>query len=227
MSMTAGAKLRVLLVDDHNLFRSGVRALLARQADIEVVGDAADGLDGVKQARQLKPDIVLLDLDMPGVSGREVLRTLLEELPQTRVLMLAVSEEAEDLLATLRAGASGYLLKNIDTEYFVDAIRRAAAGESVVSPEMTGKLVAGLKGPARGALPADKDRLSAREREILVVLARGASNKEIAREFELAENTVKIHVQNILRKLNLGSRVQAAVYAVEHGLSEKPNKNNA
>jgi len=216
-------KLRVLLVDDHNLFRSGVRALLARQVDIEVVGEAADGLDGVKQARQLKPDIVLLDLDMPGVTGREVLRTLLEELPQTRVLMLTVSEDAEDLLATLRAGAAGYLLKNIDTEYFVDAIRRAAVGESVVSPEMTGKLVAGLKGPVAGVSQADKDRLSVREREILAVLARGASNKEIAREFDLAESTIKIHVQNILRKLNLNSRVQAAVYAVEHGLSEKHN----
>jgi len=216
-------KLRVLLVDDHNLFRSGVRALLARQVDIEVVGEAADGLDGVKQARQLKPDIVLLDLDMPGVTGRGVLRTLLEELPQTRVLMLTVSEDAEDLLATLRAGAAGYLLKNIDTEYFVDAIRRAAVGESVVSPEMTGKLVAGLKGPVAGVSQADKDRLSVREREILAVLARGASNKEIAREFDLAESTIKIHVQNILRKLNLNSRVQAAVYAVEHGLSEKHN----
>lgn len=211
-------KLRVLLVDDHNLFRSGVRALLARQPDIDVVGEAADGLDGVKQARLLQPDVVLLDLDMPGVTGREAVRTLVQELPQTRVLMLTVSEDAEDLLDTLRAGAAGYLLKNIDTEYFVDAIRRAAAGESVVSPEMTGKLVAGLKRPAAPA-PPEKNGLSTREREILVVLARGASNKEIAREFELSESTVKIHVQNILRKLNLASRVQAAVYAVENGLS--------
>ncbi len=210
--------LKVLLVDDHKLFRSGVRALLARQADIEVVGEAADGLDGVKLARQLKPDIVLLDLHMPGVSGREAVRTLVEELPETRVLMLTVSEDAEDLLDTLRAGAAGYLLKNIDADYFVDAIRRAAAGESVVSPEMTGKLVAGLKHPAP-VQPADGDRLSVREREILKGLARGASNKELAREFGLAESTVKIHVQNILRKLNLASRVQAAVYAVEHGMS--------
>ena len=213
-------KLRVLLVDDHNLFRSGVRALLARQPDIDVVGEAADGLDGVKQARLLQPDVVLLDLDMPGVTGREAVRTLVQELPQTRVLMLTVSEDAEDLLDTLRAGAAGYLLKNIDTEYFVDAIRRAASGESVVSPEMTGKLVAGIKRPAAVA-PPEKNGLSAREREILIVLARGASNKEIAREFDLAESTVKIHVQNILRKLNLNSRVQAAVYAVEHGMSEK------
>jgi len=213
-------KLRVLLVDDHKLFRSGVKALLARQADIEVVGEAADGLDGVQQARQLRPDVILLDLHMPGVSGRDAVRTLSEELPGTRVLMLTVSEDAEDLLETLHAGAAGYLLKNIDAEYFVDAIRRAAGGDSVVSPEMTGKLVAGLKRAAAAPVP-EKDLLSAREREILVALARGASNKEIAREFELAESTVKIHVQNILRKLNLTSRVQAAVYAVEHGMSKK------
>lgn len=218
-------KLRVLLVDDHKLFRSGVRALLSRQPDFEVIGEAADGLDGVQQARQLKPDVVLLDLDMPGISGREAVRTLVEEIPQIRVLMLTVSEDAGDLLDTLRAGAAGYLLKNIDTDYFVDAIRRAADGESVVSPEMTGKLVAGLKRPATTESPGG-DMLTAREREILAVLARGASNKEIAREFDLAESTVKIHVQNILRKLNLSSRVQAAVYAVEHGMSEKNNKNN-
>lgn len=214
-------KLKVLLIDDHNLFRSGVRALLSRQADIEVVGEAADGLDGVKQARLLKPDVVLLDLHMPGVTGREAVRTLTEELPDTRVLMLTVSEDAEDLLDTLRNGASGYLLKNIDAEYFTAAIRRVAAGESVVSPEMTGKLVAGLKRLPSGAPADDRNKLSAREREILAKLARGASNKELAREFDLAESTVKIHVQNILRKLNLHSRVQAAVYAVEQGIIEK------
>lgn len=225
MSQSESKRLRVLLVDDHKLFRSGVKALLARQADIDVVGEAADGLDGVQQARQLRPDIILLDLHMPGVSGREAVKTLTEELPETRVLMLTVSEDAEDLLETLHAGAAGYLLKNIDAEYFVDAIRRAAAGDSVVSPEMTGKLVAGLKRKTVAPLP-DKALLSAREREILAALARGASNKELAREFELAESTVKIHVQNILRKLKLTSRVQAAVYAVEHGMAKNNNKNN-
>src|SRR5690606_39243008 len=153
--------------------------------------------------------------------GREVVKTLSEELPDTRVLMLTVSEDAEDLLGTLQAGAAGYLLKNIDADYFVDAIRRAAAGDSVISSEMTGKLVAGLKRGAAGPPRGDHEQHSRREREILVALARGESNKAIAREFDLAESTVKIHVQNILRKLGLRSRVQTAVYAVEHGVSKK------
>lgn len=213
--------IRVLLIDDHTLFRSGVKALLSRNPDFEVVGEAADGLEGVKRAKALQPDVILLDLHMPGTSGKDALKLLLEDAPQAKVLMLTVSEDAEDLIETLRSGATGYLLKNIDTEMLLDSIRKAAEGESVVSPQMTGKLVQGLKAPARSEPnSAEKDKLSPREREILAFLARGASNKEIARHLELAESTVKIHVQHILRKLNLSSRVQAAVYAVETGLAE-------
>ncbi len=221
--MTADArKIRILLVDDHNLFRSGVKALLSRQPDFEVVGEAADGLEGYKRAKQLHPDVVLLDLDMPGISGREAVRMLAEELPDIHVLMLTVSESAEDLVHCLKAGARGYLLKNIDAEFFSDAVRRAARGEAVVAPGMTGKLVAGLQKPAQESAPpaaTAHEKLSPREREILLLLARGASNKEIARDLGVAESTVKIHVQGILRKLNLSSRVQAAVYAVESGLA--------
>lgn len=214
---------RIFLIDDHNLFRSGVKALLSRQPDFEVVGEAADGLEGLKRAKALKPDVVLLDLNMPGISGLEAVQLLRDELPKTEVLMLTVSEDAEDLMDALRAGARGYLLKNIDTEFLIDAVRRAARGEAVMSPQMTSKLVAGLQDGARraSAAMAAEHPISPREREILVCLARGASNKEIARDLDLAESTVKIHVQNILRKLNLTSRVQAAVYAVEHGIVEK------
>jgi len=216
--------IRVLIVDDHTLFRSGIKLLLQRQEGFEVVGEAGDGLEGIKRAKQLNPDVVLLDLHMPGVSGREAVKTINEEVPGTRVVMLTVSEDAEDLVDCLRAGAAGYLLKNIETEFLVDALQRAARGESVMSPQMTGKLVQELRHPKETAAPSaegEREKLSPRETEIILLLAKGASNKEVARALNVAESTVKIHVQNILKKLNLSSRVQAAVYAVEHGLVQR------
>lgn len=216
--------IRILLVDDHTLFRSGIKELLQRQADFEVVGEAGDGLEGIKRAKLLKPDVVLLDLHMPGVSGREAVQLILEEVPDTHVVMLTVSEDADDLLETLRAGAQGYLLKNIDVGFLTDAVRRAAEGEAVMSAQMTAKLMQNVRGSAQKPVQAaaDHDKLSPREREILAMLVRGASNKEIGRILDLAESTVKIHIQGILKKLKLASRVQAAVYAVEHGLVSKP-----
>lgn len=217
--------IRVLIVDDHTLFRSGIKALLQRHKDFEVVGEAGDGLEGLKRAKSLQPNVVLLDLHMPGISGREAVQLIVEESPGTRVVMLTVSEDAEDLVDCLRAGASGYLLKNIETDYLIDAIQRAANGESVMSPHMTGKLVQEFRTqPKGGASPQsgeEHEKLSPREKEIITYLARGASNKEVARTLGVAESTVKIHVQSILKKLNLTSRVQAAVYAVEHGLVPK------
>lgn len=212
--------IRVLIVDDHTLFRSGVKLLLQRHEGFEVVGEADDGLEGVKRAKQLKPDVVLLDLHMPGTSGLEAVPLLREEVPQAQVIMLTVSEDAEDLLEALRAGARGYLLKNIETDFLLQSIRSAARGESVMSSQMAGKLADAMRAPQKGTFAAETSpgKLSPREREVIVMLARGASNKEIARTLDLAESTVKIHVQGILRKLNLASRVQAAVYAVEHGL---------
>lgn len=240
----AEEKIRVLLVDDHTLFRSGIRSLLQSYACFEIVGEAGDGREGIRLAGQLRPDVALLDNNMPGLSGREAARLLLEEAPETRVLMLTVSEDADDLIETLRAGACGYLLKNIQAETLVSAIKTAAQGESVVSPQMMGKLLGGVRSAAgrtvagAAAAPAlavggrstaagtaeggDVDRLSPREREILQFIARGQSNKEIARALDLSESTVKIHVQNMLRKLNLSSRVQAAVFAVEHGIGQSP-----
>jgi two-component system nitrate/nitrite response regulator NarL len=213
--------IRILIVDDHTLFRNGIKLVLQRHEGFEVVGEAGDGLEGVKRAKQLKPDVVLLDLHMAGTGGLEALRLLAEDVPQAQVLMLTVSENAEDLLETLRAGARGYLLKNIDTEFLLESIRHAAQGESVMSPQIAHKLADALRIPARENAPVadvSPGKLSPREREIIVMLARGASNKEIARELSLSESTIKIHVQGILRKLNIGKRVQAAVYAAEHGL---------
>lgn len=210
--------IRVLIVDDHTLFRSGVRLVLERQADFAVVGEASNGLEGVKRAKQLKPDVVLLDLNMPGTSGLEAIPLLREEVPQTEVIMLTVSEDGDDLLESLRIGARGYLLKNIETDFLLDSIRRAAKGESVMSPQMASKLADVMRQTPRNVSAVETDRLTPREREIIGMLARGLSNKEIARTLDVAESTVKIHVQGVLRKLNLTSRVQAAVYAVEHGL---------
>jgi two-component system nitrate/nitrite response regulator NarL len=209
----------VLLVDDHTLFRSGIRSLLQRHADVTVVGEAADGAEGIKRALQLQPDVVLLDLNMPGMSGVETLQLMLQDCPERVVIMLTVSEDADDLAVALKAGASGYLIKNIDADYLMRAIRRAAAGETVVAEAMTGKLVAQLQRGAQRSEPASElDKLTPREKEIIACLARGESNKGIARTLDLAESTVKIHVQNVLKKLKLTSRVQAAVFAVEHRL---------
>ncbi len=219
--------IRVLLVDDHSLFRSGIRLLLQRYPEFDIVGEAGDGMEGVKRAGQLKPDVVLLDLHMPGLSGRDAARMITQETPETHVLMLTVSEESDDLFATLRAGACGYLLKNIDAETLVAAVRTAAHGESVISPGMMDKLLRGVRaeqpsetGDKTAQSHEDLDNLTPREREILGHIAQGKSNKEIARTLNLAESTVKIHVQNMLRKLGLSSRVQAAVFAVEQGIAE-------
>ncbi|MGY6271517.1 response regulator [Achromobacter denitrificans] len=217
--------IRILLVDDHTLFRSGVRLLLQRQPDFEVVAEAGDGVEGLKRAKELKPDVVLLDLNLPGLSGLETLQLLTQDLPSCAVIILTVSEEADELGQALRDGARGYLVKNIDADALTTAIRRAANGEPVIAESMTAKLVeqfrgqasqAGMAAQAQGN--ADRNRLTARERQIVQWLARGASNKVIARELDVSESTVKIHVQNVLKKLNLSSRVQVAVYAVEHGL---------
>ena len=212
--------IRILLVDDHTLFRSGLKALLQRQPDFDIVGEAADGLEGVKLAEQLKPDVVLLDIDMPQMNGREALAQILVTQPQLAVLMLTVSEDGDDLAECMKSGARGYLLKNINADFLLSSIRRAVDGDSVLSPEMTAKLVARLRTPASEVRNLELESLTPRERETLAWLARGVSNKEIARALDLAESTVKVHVQNILRKLSLSSRVQAAVYAVEHGLDK-------
>ena len=219
--MTTPQPVRVLLVDDHALFRSGIRALLQEYPDFEIVGETADGMEGVKRAKQLRPDVVLLDLHMPGVSGSDALRLMLQDSGEVHVLMLTVSEDADDLLDTLRAGATGYLLKNIEADTLANAIRMAARGEPVISQPMMNKLL--NIHHERSTTPAADDtalgKLTPRERDILVCVAKGLSNKHIARDLDVAESTVKIHVQSILKKLQLSSRVQAAVFAVEHGVA--------
>ena len=211
---------KILLVDDHALFRSGLRSLLQRQEDFEIVGEAADGLEGIKLVALLRPDVVLMDIDMPVMNGKEALSQILSSQPELAVMMLTVSEDGNDLTECMRIGARGYLLKNINVDFLLDSIRRAVDGDSVLSPEMTAKLVARLRSPESNKQSAEIESLTPRERETLAWLAKGVSNKHIARGLDVAESTVKVHVQSILRKLNLSSRVQAAVYAVEHGLDK-------
>jgi two-component system, NarL family, nitrate/nitrite response regulator NarL len=210
----ASGAVRLMVVDDHRLFRRGLIALLALDRSIHVVGEAGDAGEAVRVAQAAQPDVVLLDLDLPGASGVQAIASLREACPQARILMLTVSEDQQDMQAALRAGANGYLLKTMEGEDLSRAIHATLRGEAVVSPEMTAKLLAALQQPAGAAPPAAGTALlSPREQEVLQQIALGASNKEIARTLDIAETTVKIHVQNILRKLGLSSRVQAAVYA--------------
>ncbi len=215
--------IRILVVDDHTLFRRGLLALLGRDPAFSVVGEAGDAGEALRRAAELQPDIVLLDNHMPGVRGIDAVGALRESAPAARVIVLTVSEDEDDLARALNSGAAGYLLKTVESEALGDAIRRALAGEAVVSPEMTHKLVNALRSASGAGAPAGaahrEEPLSPREREILREIAGGASNKEIARRLGIAETTVKVHVQHILRKLNLSSRVQAAVYAVEQGIA--------
>ena len=208
--------IKIILIDDHTLFRSGIKALLSRQSDFDVIGEAADGFTGIKLVEQMRPDIVLLDLDMPVMNGRETLAQILSSNPQQTVVMLTVSEDNDDLTECMRIGARGFLLKNINADFLLDSIRKAVDGDNVFSPEMTTRLVQSLISPASPRADHLLSTLPPREMEILGYLAAGHSNKVIARHLELAESTIKVHVQNILRKLNLSSRVQAAVYAVQH-----------
>jgi two-component system nitrate/nitrite response regulator NarL len=220
--MRPAEPIRILVVDDHTLFRRGLIALLAAQAQFSVVGEAGDAGEAQRRATELQPDVILLDNHLPGVTGVDALQGLREAAPNTRILMLTVSEDGHTLAEALQRGASGYLLKTVDSDVLSSAIARAMLGESPVSPEMTGKLVSAFQALQAGSQTAASsvsndpaDGLSPRERQILAEIARGDSNKEIARTLGIAEATVKIHVQHILRKLNLSSRVRAAVYATE------------
>jgi two-component system nitrate/nitrite response regulator NarL len=227
MNAIATHSIRVLVVDDHTLFRRGLTALLSRDPQVQVVGDAGDAGEAQRRAQELQPDVILLDNHLPGVNGVDAIPALKEAAPLARILMLTVSEDEADLAAALQGGASGYLLKTIEGDALIHALQRAMQGESVIATEMTSKLVSAYRGAASQpqaqvaeTAPAatPMDTLSPREREILRSIARGASNKEIGREFGIAETTVKIHVQHILRKLNVSTRVHAAVIASENGL---------
>jgi two-component system NarL family response regulator len=213
--------LRVLIVDDHALFRRGLQMVLRQEKDIDVVGEASDGQEAVQKAQELMPDVVLMDVRMPRRSGIEATRQIKEALPHVKILMLTISDEEADLYDAIKAGASGYLLKEISIDEVADAIRSVSAGQSRISPAMAAKLLTEFQAMSereKHQLPAP--RLTDREMQVLRLVAQGMNNRDIAARLFISENTVKNHIRNILEKLHLHSRMEAVLYAVRRNLLE-------
>ncbi len=215
--------IRVLVVDDHALFRRGLEIVLAQEDDIEVVGEASDGAEAVEKASNLLPDIVLMDIRMPRRGGIDACRAIKDVVPSARIIMLTISDEEADLYEAIKAGATGYLLKEIPIDEVANSIRAVAGGQSLISPSMASKLLTEFaamikKENERQQVPAP--RLTERELEVLKLVARGLNNRDIAKQLFISENTVKNHVRNILEKLQLHSRMEAVVYAVREKLLE-------
>ncbi|MDQ3645509.1 MAG: response regulator transcription factor [Actinomycetota bacterium] len=213
--------IRVMIVDDHALFRRGLQMVLEGEADIEVVAEASDGFEALERAEQSSPDVVLMDVRMPKRSGIDATRAIKETLPSTHVLMLTISDEEADLYEAIKAGASGYLLKEISIDEVASAVRSVYQGQSLISPSMASKLLTEFatmvkRQDERTQIPAP--RLTDRELEVLKLVAKGLNNRDIGAELFISENTVKNHVRNILEKLHLHSRMEAVVYAVREKL---------
>ncbi|MCP8463311.1 two-component system response regulator NarL [Pseudomonas sp. ZM23] len=206
---------RILLVDDHPMMRKGVIQLLEFENDLCVVGEAGNGEEALRLARELEPDMILLDLNMKGMTGLDTLRAMRENDVDARIVVFTVSDDRHDVINVLRAGADGYLLKDMEPERLLEHIRQAATGQLAISPQLTQVLAQALRGDDR---PKGIEELTDRERQILRQLAHGYSNKMIARKLDITEGTVKVHVKRVLHKLGMRSRVEAAVWAVENHL---------
>ena len=217
----ASERLRVLIADDHALFRRGLEMVLDNEPDIEVVGEAHDGDQAVTRAAELMPDVVLMDVRMPRRSGIEATQKIKEQLPHVRILVLTNSDEEADLYDSIKAGASGYLLKEISSEEVADSIRSVMQGHSRISPAMASKLLTEFQAMTKredDRQPLAPPRLTDRELEVLSQVAQGKGNRDIAAELFISENTVKNHIRNILEKLQLHSRMEAVIYAVREKL---------
>lgn len=215
--------LRILLVDDHVLFRKGVAALLATRPGIQVVGEANDGLEAITAARETIPDVILMDINMPRCDGLEAARRIKCEMPHVKIVMLTVSEEDAQLFEAIKSGAQGYLLKNLEPYQLYDLLESISRGEAPLSGIIAAKILREFTHPSQSLTqePESIEKLTNREVDILQLVAEGKSNREIASDLVISENTVKIHLRNILEKLHLENRIQAAVYAVRQGLTEK------
>ncbi|WP_156787752.1 response regulator transcription factor [Rubrobacter xylanophilus] len=217
----AGGPVRLIVVDDHDLIRAGFRLVLEQEPDFEVVGEASSGREAIELCRRLRPDVVVMDLAMPGVDGLEATRRIKEEHPQVAVLVVTALEDPEYMLEALKAGAAGYVLKSSPLPRVISALRRLLSGESPLNQELAARLIQDLaRRPGGGGNPPPAEELTAREREVLVLMARGRTNPEIARELVISRGTAKSHVQNIIRKLGVSDRTQAVARAFELGLIE-------
>jgi DNA-binding NarL/FixJ family response regulator len=210
---------RILLVDDHVLFRKGMSRLIDSQPDLEVVAEAEDGIQAVQFARRFKPDLILMDIHMPDCDGHEATRLIVNDWPEAQIVMLTVSDDDQDLFTAIRNGAIGYLVKKIEPEELFSRLRGIAQGEAPISRVMAGRILREFARVDTDGPPPDSTRsLTPREREVLQLVTRGMTNKEIGAQLHIAENTVKNHLRNILEKLHLQNRAQAAAYAVREGL---------
>jgi DNA-binding NarL/FixJ family response regulator len=214
--------LRILLADDHALFRKGIASLIAARQDMVVVAEAGDGLEAIERARQVRPDVILMDVNMPHCSGLEALERIKQEMPEVTVIMLTVSEDEADLFTAIKQGANGYLLKNLEPHQLYDKLEKLGQGEAPISGVMAAKMLQEFRQPEENASQQEVgDELTTREIEVLGQVITGATNKDIAEALYITENTVKIHLRNILEKLQVQNRIQAAVYAVRKGLLDE------
>lgn len=213
--------MRVLLADDHALFRAGIASLL-RAWSVEVVGQASDGNEALEQTRRLRPDLVLMDIEMPGCNGIEATRLIKAELPETKIVMVTVSDDDDDLFEAIKGGADGYLLKDMSEETLGRTLDAVAAGEPALSPALAARIVDEFVRAGRATDGNQEDALTPRESEVLRLVAAGATNREIGAALMVTEHTIGFHMKNILAKLHLKNRAQAAAYAVRSGLTEPP-----
>jgi DNA-binding NarL/FixJ family response regulator len=210
--------MRILIVDDHALVRSGIASLLTAN-DIDVVGEAGNGLEAVEKARLLKPDIILMDIKMPGCNGLEATRLIKAEMPQAKIVMVTAFDDDDDLFEAMKNGAAGYILKNVKAEEFINLLSSVMRGEVAVSPWIATKMVEELfRNPGRLEAKRAKSDLTIKEEEVLRLVAGGSTNKEIAASLHISDNTVKYHLRNIMEKLHFKNRAQMAVYATKRGL---------